>query len=95
MKLPKRALPCECCGIEVVVSRERLRRLARSGRRPLCEQCRRYVSPGTARMSQPVGETEDAALRLREKRRGSQPAVQPLASMPLGRCGTTGYRDGA
>ena len=86
----KRLLPCEVCGIEVEVSRTRLRELVRTRRSPLCEQCRKYVMPGTARMSQPLGETRDAGLRLRKKTGRGAKTKRGLASYPLRRCATTG-----
>ncbi len=93
MKL-KRALPCDVCGIEIVLSRKRLHDMARTGQKPLCEQCRRYVIPGTARMSQPISETEVASLRLREKVGSGAKTKRGLASYPLKRCGTTGCEPG-
>ena len=83
----KRSLPCDCCGIEVELSRSRLRQLAKESRRPLCEQCRRYVSTGTARRSEPIGETRDVSLVLAAKQGRNSKKSTALASQPLRRCG--------
>jgi len=87
MRLPERVLPCECCGIEVKLSRRRLLELVKSNRKPFCEQCRRYVMPGTARTSQPLSETEDMAMRLRRKTGNGAKTKRGLASYPAKRCG--------
>ena len=81
----KLSLPCECCAVDVRLGRERFLRLVRADQKPLCEQCRRYVSPGTARKSQPVGETRDMSLGLTAKQGKGAKRVRPLASMPLKR----------
>lgn len=86
-KLPERLLPCEVCGIEVKLSRRRLLELVKASRKPFCEQCRRYVLPGTARMSQPLGETGDASMRLRRKTGRGAKTKRGLASYPIKRCG--------
>ena len=86
--MPKRVVPCQVCGIEIKVSRQRLLELAKKGTLwSECEQCRRYVMPGTARMSQPIGETEDASMRLRRKTGKGAKTKRGLASYPAKRCG--------
>ena len=85
--MPERVLPCEVCGIEVKLSRRRLLELVKARRKPFCEQCGRYVIPGTARMSQPLGETEDASMRLRRKTGRGAKTKRGLASYPAKRCG--------
>jgi len=82
----ERSLPCACCSIEVKLSRKRLRDLARKKRNPLCEQCRRFVSPATARVSQPLGETRDISMAVARKQGPNAKQVRPLASMPVKRC---------
>lgn len=48
-------LTLECageCGHEVKLSKERFLQLVRENKKPLCEQCRRYLKPPSARVSQ-------------------------------------------
>lgn len=89
-----RVLACQVCGVNVTLSRKRLRQLARERQHPLCEQCRRYVSPAAARVSQPVGESGDIATRLRHKTGKGAKTKRGLASWPLKRCGKVDYDDG-
>jgi len=90
----RRELPCECCGVMVRLGKARLRDLARRDALPFCEQCRRYVRPGTARVSQLTTEQVDPSLGLSRKRgRGAKPA-RVLANLPLARCGQRVCDDG-
>ena len=91
----RRELSCDCCGVMVRLSRRRLRDLARDRAKPLCEQCRRYVRPGTARVSQLPSEQVVPALGLARKRGRGAKRVGVLASCPLARCGATGCDDEA
>jgi hypothetical protein len=86
----KLSLSCDCCAVDVRLSRDRFLRLVRADQKPLCEQCRRYVLPGTARKSQPVGETADMALRLVPQAGKGAKRVRPLASCKLKRVGGKG-----
>ena len=90
----KRTLPCDACGKEVKISatrkesaKERFLRMVREREKPLCGQCRRYVSPGSVRRRPPVGETEDIPLVLADKQ-GNGKLKRGLDSMPLKRCGS-------
>lgn len=86
----KRTLPCEVCAIEVELSSARLRRVVQERLRVRCEQCRRYVSPGTARVSQPLGETQDASMCLAMKQGPTAKVKRGIASLPVKRCGNDG-----
>ena len=86
----KRQLDCECCGIAVTLSAERLRELVKSRRKPLCEQCRRYVMPGTARVAKVPGESQDMALWMRHKTGKGAKHKRGLESVPVKRCGGKG-----
>ena len=88
MSVSKRQLPCECCGQGVVIrDRTRFLQLVRSRLQPLCEQCRRYVSPGIVRETQPGGTADDWDLQLVAKRGVSAKRTGPLASRRLKRVG--------
>lgn len=52
-----------------------------------CEQCGRYVFPGTARVSQLPSEHVLPAMGLRRKVRRGAKRRGVLESCPLGRCG--------
>jgi hypothetical protein len=82
----KRTRPCEICGIEMELSRERFLYVVPRNLPVFCEQCRRYVTPGTARMSQPIAESGDVATRLRRKTGRGAKTKRGLASWPLKRC---------
>ena len=83
-----RRLPCEVCGTEVEIhDRERYLRLVRNAEQVCCEQCGRYVLPGTARKSQLPTEHVVTSLGLREKRGGSKGKLGSLEKLPLGRMG--------
>lgn len=83
-------LPCNCCEKEVRISnRERFLEMVRTDQRPFCEQCRRYVSPGTARVSKIAGEQEFPALCLTALRSRNGDRLPPLAGMKLKRCGAS------
>lgn len=89
----KRELPCECCGKQVQLSKARLRELAEARRQPLCKQCRRYISPVTARMPEVEKVPSLTSLVLRKKVRKNAKRSKALASFPLGRCCVRGEVD--
>lgn len=89
-----RGIECEVCGQEVVLPRKRFLALLESGRKPLCEQCRRYVQPVTARVSQP-SQMSDVMTQITRRKIGRlAKRARVLANLPLGRCGVLGYGDG-
>lgn len=90
----KRLKACEVCGIEVELPKKRYMRVVRDTIPVLCAQCRRYVNVGTARMSQPIGETGDIATRLRRKTGKGAKTKRGLASWPLKRCTLPSCEDG-
>ena len=80
--------PCEVCGKEVAVaSRNRFLELVRCGHTVRCGQCRRYVFPGTARVSQLPSEHVVPSMGLRRKLGRGAKRLGVLESCPLGRCG--------
>ncbi len=92
MPKTRRELPCEECGIGVrIASRKRFLRLVKSDESVLCEQCRRFVLPGTARMSQDTNETVFPSMALRHKRGRRAKRVGVLESCPVSMCGKPGY----
>lgn len=82
----KRLRACEICGKEVELSRERFLWVVQHDVPVFCEQCKRYVSPGTARTSQPIGESGDITTRLQRKTGKGAKTKRGLASWPLMRC---------
>jgi len=85
-----KALPCACCAREVRIrDRSRFLRMVRERRQPLCEQCRRYVRGGVARIAQVPGEHDDPKLFLVRGRGKHARKRKALASQPLARvCAT-------
>lgn len=81
-----RQKPCECCGVGINMSRKRFLDAVKYRKPVLCEQCRRYVSAGVARVSQLPAEQVDPALGLTRKRRGRDSKGGPLEKCPLRRC---------
>jgi len=88
--MQRRNRPCEVCGRDVAIrSRRRFLQLVRDDQPVRCEQCRRYVSPGTARVSQLPSEHVLPAMGLRAKLRRNAKRRGVLESCPLGRCGAS------
>lgn len=84
-------LKCESCGFDVAIaSQERFLDLLSENRLPLCEQCRRYVSPGTARVPEVSDSASLTQLGLVDDIGSSTGKRKPLASLRLGRCGRMG-----
>lgn len=91
----RRELPCELCGKSVVIaSRHKFLHIVRDGLTVRCEQCRRYVLPGTARVSQLPSEHVIPAMGLRMKHGRTAKRKEVLESCPLGRCGVRTCEDG-
>lgn len=79
---------CDNCGKQMRVSDERLLSALKNG--ICCEQCRRYIQPGTARLSQSKADQTVANLSLRKKTRRNAKRRKALASMKVGRVLTKG-----
>lgn len=90
----KRELPCEICGKPVQIQKDRFLAMVKANHQLHCEQCRRFVRPGVARVSQLPSEQEVPKLGLARKCRRGAKRKGALASMPLARCGDRGYGDG-
>lgn len=90
----RRELPCEVCGKSVRLSRKRFLQMVKSDQLPICEQCRRFVRPGTARVSELPSEQEFPKLGLARKVGRGANRQGALASMSLARCGERTYGDG-
>ena len=82
--------PCEVCGKDVTIaSRHRYLQIVHDRITVRCEQCRRYVSPGTARVTQMPSEYVLLAIEVRRKIGRGAKRTGVLESCPLGRCGAT------
>lgn len=90
-----RSLECECCGQEVEIrGRQRYLDMVESGRRPLCEQCRRYVSTVTARVPESPGMMDVMTVVARRKIRLGAKRPRVLANLPIGRVNAAGFAGG-
>jgi len=90
-----RLIPCGVCRSPVkVANRQRFLELKRIGESPLCEQCRRYVSPRVARMTEVQDEYQSAPLALRKRIGKRAKKSSALAKLRVGRCVARGCGDG-
>lgn len=82
-----RKLPCEACGKEVALSRDRFLQLVQDREFPLCGQCRRFVRGSSTRLSTLASERDCPRLGLAQKVRRGAKRRKAIASQPLARCG--------
>jgi hypothetical protein len=79
-----RFVTCACCKRErFVSSRQVFLRAKRDGY--LCEQCRRYVTTGIARVTQSIGTESRYSLRLARKLARSAKQTPALAKLKVKR----------
>jgi len=87
-----RTIACVVCGVQVhIANRQRFLRLIREQEPVRCEQCRRYISPVSARMPEAAAANTVMTTALRRKRGTGAKRKGVLASQPLGRCEPRGY----
>lgn len=84
LNMTKRQLPCGGCQIPINLSKDRLRELVLADRKPLCQQCRRYVSTAPV-VYHYEGETEEKAIGLAHKQGPRAKCKRGIESKPLKR----------
>lgn len=89
-----RTWPCEVCDHPVKLTAKRYREVALFLHTVRCEQCRRFVSPGSARVSQLPSEQVVPSLGLAAKQGKRAKIKRGLASLPLKRLGATACEAG-